>query len=140
MSETPLTAIYLCHRRGEHEYREFVILPATGAHPMNYWSRYISHKGARPVWRGTRNLSYTTEETRTKLSLKVVDSVDSTIAGHIRQNERNGSMKQWVWDAPIIVEVTPDEVHAGASKTPYAVLRRVTRVMKARESTAAATS
>lgn len=139
MTET-LQAVYLRHARSEHEYREWVILPAVGQVPVNVWTRFVPREGARPVWRGSKLTATADAERRRERSENALGSVASTIAGHMRQNERNRLGRQWVWDAPIVVEVTADEVVAHSLKTPYPVLRRVEKVQRARKAARPTTS
>lgn len=135
MTEQKRYAFYLVHRRSEHDYREWIIMPATSNVPVNVWTRYINHEGARPTWRGTKNPPNMDVVHAVARSKQALDMVASTIAGHYRQNERNagrGDKYQWKWDAPVIVETKDSEITEHWRTTPYPVLNRIKRVLARR--------
>jgi hypothetical protein len=122
-------ALYLVHRRSEHCYREWVVMPSTDVMPVNVWTRYIDKEGARPVWRGTKNPALSDAFKRADRSEVAINQVVSTIGGHYRQNQRNPEGRQWEWESPIVVECTAAEAREHAYKTPYPVLNRIKRVL-----------
>jgi hypothetical protein len=130
-----LHAIYMIHRRGEHDYREWVIMPQTETAPVQVWSRYIQHEGARPVWRGTRRGPSADHARVREHSEMNLNTFISTVNGHYRQNERGAGRRQWAWDAPIVVETTEDECREFCFKAPYPVLNRIKRVQQKRKET-----
>lgn len=133
MGDLKQFAVYMVHRRAEHTYREWIIMPATDRMPVNVWTRYVEREGARPVWRSSKSVPTSDAELRHARSVKVLTDMRSTIGGHYRQNERNPGGRQWVWDAPIVVEVTAEEVLKFAVRTPYPALNRIKRVLAQRE-------
>lgn len=135
MPEQKRHAIYLVHRRSEHDYREWIIMPATDRVALNVWTRYINHEGARPVWKGTKRPPSGHLDVRQTQSAEALQSIVNTLAGHYRQNERNPGGRQWTWDAPVVVEVTDAEVLKHWNTTPYPALNRIKRVLAHRKAT-----
>lgn len=138
MADQKRHAIYLAHRRSEHDYREWIIMPATDRISMNVWSRYIDKDGARPVWRGTKYGPTADAETRNLRTMHALNGIASTLSGHYRQNDRNPGGKQWTWDTPVVVEVTDSEVLKHWNTTPYPALNRIKRVLAHRKQAGAA--
>jgi hypothetical protein len=126
-------ALYLVHRRSEHNYREWIIMPSTDVMPINVWTRYVDKEGARPVWRGTKNPALSDPLKRADRSDQAINQVVNTLSGHYRQNQRNPEGKQWEWESPIVVECTATEVREHAYKTPYPVVNRIKRVLTHRK-------
>lgn len=125
--QQPLHALYLVHRRGEHKYREWIVMPGTDVLPVQVWSRYIDHEGARPVWRGSRRGPTADDTARNLHTSAVLNNILVTVNGHYRQNERLPENK-WEWDAPIVIQTSPQECSEYVFKVPYPVINRVKRV------------
>lgn len=128
-------AVYLAHARSEHEYREWIIMPATDRVAVNVWTRYLDKEGSRPVWRGTKHLPTGDADMRALQSNSALTNLKSTLSGHYRQNDRNPGGRQWTWRAPIVVEVSDDETLKFCNKTPYPALNRIKRVLAHRAAT-----